>query len=85
MIAIGFGLAWVSYSLGLWGYSLIKGYNLGAKQIVSPTGFYSGKWPPAMAGNLQIIPDGSQADIQTTARYSATATIEELGDAMARP
>ena len=67
MIAIGFGLAWVSYSLGLWGYSLIKGYNLGAKQIVSPTGFYSGKWPPPAAGNTVIIPNGSQADVQTTA------------------
>ena len=67
MVAIGMGLAWLSYSLGLWGYSLIKGYNLGAKQIVSPTAFYSGKWPPQQAGNTVIIPNGSQADIQTTA------------------
>jgi hypothetical protein len=67
MVAIGMGLAFVSYSLGLWGYSLVRGYNLSAKQIISPTGPYTGKWPPPLAGNTVIIPNGSAADVQTTA------------------
>lgn len=65
MIAIGVILLWMSYGLGLWGVSLLKGWNLGFKQIWSPTAFYSGKWPPPLAGNTVIIPDGSASSSQS--------------------
>ena len=67
MVPIGFGLFWVGYALSTWGYFLVRGYNLSPKQIISPVGFYTGKWPPPKAGNTVIIPNGSAADTQTTA------------------
>ncbi len=63
MIAIGVFLAWAAFGLGVWGVALIKGWNLGAADIWSPTGYYRGKWPPATAGNTVIIPDGSAASL----------------------
>lgn len=40
MVAIGVGLVWLGYTTGLYGYCLIRGYNVTLKQLVSPT------WPP---------------------------------------
>jgi hypothetical protein len=67
MVVIGFGLAFVSYTFGLYGWSLVRGYNLTLKQLISPTQFYTGKWPPGPAGNEQIFPSGDKAGAQTTA------------------
>jgi len=61
MIAIGMGLAWLSYATGLWGYCLIRGYDISPKQIFSPVGFYAGPWPPPPASNTEIIPSGTPA------------------------
>lgn len=73
MVPIGFGLFWVGYALSTWGYFLVRGYNLSPKQIISPVGFYTGKWPPPKAGNTVIIPNGSKADTITTA-FTVTNT-----------
>ena len=67
MVVIGFGLAFVSYTFGLYGWSLVRGYNLTLKQLISPTSFYTGKWPPEKAGNTEIFPTGNAAGAQTTA------------------
>jgi hypothetical protein len=69
VIAIGFGLFWVSSGFVLYGYSLIRGYDLTIGNIMSPTHFYTGKWPPKPAGNTQIFPTGTAdpASVQTTA------------------
>lgn len=40
MVAIAIGLGWVSYTGGLWGYCLLRGYNVTFRQLLSPT------WPP---------------------------------------
>ena len=40
MAGIGIGLLYLSYSFGLWGYCLFKGYNVSFKQLFSTT------WPP---------------------------------------
>ena len=61
MIAVGMFLLFTGYGLGYWGYSMIRGYNLGFKQLFSPTGYYKGAWPPQLAGNTTIIPDGTPA------------------------
>ena len=39
MIPIGLGLAWAGYSLGIWGYCLVRGYNVSFMQCFKPT------WP----------------------------------------
>ena len=66
-------LVWAGYSVGLYGYSLVRGYNLTLAQMVSPTKWYSGQWPPAKAGNEQILPTGNAAGLQTTALVVANA------------
>lgn len=78
MIGIGVFLVWAAYGLGVWGVSLVKGWNLGFRDIWSPTGYYTGKWPPGLAGNTVIIPDGSKAatlsaDFETDASAGAAA------------
>jgi len=42
MAIIGIGLAWVSYTVGLYGYCLIKGYDISPKDL-----FNREAWPPA--------------------------------------
>lgn len=73
MVWLGFGIVWLGYGAGMYGYSLVRGYNLSAKQVFSPVGFYAGKWPPEMAGNTEILPTGKQGDTTTTALVLANA------------
>jgi hypothetical protein len=84
MIAIGVFLAWASYGLGVWGVALVKGWNLGARQIWSPTGYYTGKWPPALAGNTVIIPDGTAASA-ASASFQSSATGTSSGGGGSAP
>jgi hypothetical protein len=58
MIAVGFGLAWIGYTLGYWGLSMVKGWDLSFSQIASPTSYYKGAWPPPTAPNTILIPNG---------------------------
>ena len=73
MVWIGMGLVWAGYTAGLYGWSLVRGYNLTLAQMISPTKWYSGTWPPAAAGNTQIIPGGGAAGTQTTALVLANS------------
>jgi hypothetical protein len=43
MAAIGMALVFVGYSVGLYAYILIRGYNVSPKQLFSST------WPPILA------------------------------------
>lgn len=43
MLAIPIALVWLGYSAGLYGYCLLRGYNVTPKQLLSPT------WPPQTA------------------------------------
>lgn len=80
MIAIGVALAWAAFGLGVWGVVLIKGWNLGAPDIWSPTGYYHGKWPPALAGNTVIIPDGTKAStVSASFQTSSSGTSSSSG------
>jgi hypothetical protein len=90
VVWLGFGIIWAGYATGLYGYSLVRGYNLTLAQMVSPVKWYQGKWPPAEAGNTQILPSGTAAGIQTTALQVAnapagTATTKGGGTAPAQP
>lgn len=74
MVWLGFGILWIGYGTGLYGYLLIKGYNISAKQVWSPLAYYNGKLSDLQpAGNTSIIPSGGQADTQTTALVLANA------------
>jgi hypothetical protein len=39
MIVIGMGMAWVGYTVGIWGYCLVRGYNVKFTDLVKPV------WP----------------------------------------
>jgi hypothetical protein len=45
MTAIGVALLYASYTAGLYGYCLIKGYNVSFKML------FTGDWPPPTAGS----------------------------------
>jgi hypothetical protein len=60
VIALGFGIIWVGYAVGMTGYCWVKGYDLSFREIVFPTGFYTGAWPPAKVTDPTVlIPTGS--------------------------
>lgn len=62
MLAVGFLIMWGGYSVSLWGWCLIRGYNVTLGQLMSPTHPYgSGKgqsWPPPPIGSDVIFPGG---------------------------
>lgn len=74
MIAVAVFVAWAAYGLGIMGLSLIKGWNLGFKDIWSPVSFYSGKWPPALAGDCSIIPTGTAASLASSTSSGTSST-----------
>lgn len=41
MIALAVGLLWVAYTAGLYGYCLLRGYDITPKQLLSTS------WPPS--------------------------------------
>lgn len=43
MIALSLGLLFLSYTAGVWGYCLLRGYN------VTPVQLFSSTWPAAKA------------------------------------
>ena len=59
MVAVAFALIWAGYSTSLWGWCLLRDYDLTFGQLVSPTHPYSGAWPPAKIPATQIWPGGS--------------------------
>lgn len=74
MIVLGIGLVWAGYTVGFYGYCLVKGYNVKFSQLVSPTGYYKGNWPPPVniPGDT-IFPNG-----QTGTGTSTTTTPSQM-------
>ncbi len=61
MVAVGMLLIWGGYSVGLWGWCLLRDYDLTFGQLTSPVHPYSGAWPPAKIPGTQIWPGGAAA------------------------
>lgn len=59
MVAVGMLLIWGGWSVGLWGWCLLRDYDVTFGQLVSPAHPYSGAWPPAKIPATQIWPGGS--------------------------
>jgi hypothetical protein len=80
MLPVGMLLTWAGYSVSLWGWCLIRGYNVTLGQLMSPAHPYgSGKgeaWPPPLMSPNQIFPGkntGESAPAATPAAAPATA------------
>jgi hypothetical protein len=52
-------LIWGGWSLGLFGWCLLRDYDVTLGQLVSPTHPYRGAWPPAKIPPGQIWPGGA--------------------------
>lgn len=66
-------LGWAGYALMWRGYSMVRGYDLSNSDIISPTHYYKGAWPPPPAGNATIFPTGSTDNAgASTAATNAT-------------
>jgi len=54
MAGIGIGLVWIAYTAGLYGFCLVRGYNVTPKQLLDmktwPPGTKAAKKAPANAG-----------------------------------
>lgn len=65
MLPAGMLLMWAGYSVSLWGWCLLRGYDVTLGQLMSPTHPYgSGKgqpWPPKLIGPDVIWPGGRSA------------------------
>jgi hypothetical protein len=83
MIPLAFLISWLGYGAGYWGYSLVKGYNLSLSQLVSPVNYYTGVWPPAIAGNDTIIPGGNTASLANANSFNTSTAITDTGAAPA--
>lgn len=67
MPAIGFGLAWAGYTLGMWGFCLIRGYNITLAELANPVHILN--WQKAIQETVpqgQILPGHSAAKTTTT-------------------
>lgn len=53
MVAIAIGLLWAGYTGGLWGYCLLRGYDVTFQQLLSRT------WPPNSQPESGFGPGGS--------------------------
>lgn len=59
MPAIGMGLIWAGYTGALWGYCLIRGYDVTLGQLANPVHILNWKTATAnLTPNTQIVPGG---------------------------
>lgn len=79
MLPVGMLLTWAGYSVGLWGWCLIRGYNVTLGQLMSPAHPYGSAkgqaWPPPLMSPNQIFPGkntGESGPVATTAPAATT-------------
>ena len=67
MIAIGFGLAWAGYAIGMWGYCLVRDYNVTFADLFKATwpGLAAGTGPGTVSSQVVPSPTGQPGPAQT--------------------
>lgn len=55
MTALGLGAAWAAYTVGIWGYCLVRGYNVTFVQL------FKGVWPAGSGNPGDASPGGGSA------------------------
>jgi hypothetical protein len=56
VVAIGMGLLFAGYAVAIWGYCLVRGYDVTFAQVFSPT------WSPAATFQQGTKSPGTQTD-----------------------
>ena len=78
MPAIGMGLIWAGYTGALWGYCLIRGYDVTLGQLANPVHILNWKTATAnLTPNTQIVPGGQN----TPAAPSTPGTAQQVANA----
>lgn len=57
MAGIGIAIIWVGYTFGLYGYCLVRGYNVTVKQLLSTS------WPPSTVADKSQEDQGGPRDV----------------------
>lgn len=72
------GLIWGGWTLSLWGYCLIRGYDVTLGQLINPVHVLNWKTATAqLTPNTQIVPGGQN----TPASSSAPGTAQQVANA----
>lgn len=65
MVAAGMLIIWGGYSISLWGWCLLRGYDITFGALVSPVHPYGSRkgqpWPPPVLDPSQVFPSGRRA------------------------
>lgn len=73
------GMLWSAYTLMFWGFSLVKGYDIGIAEIVVP-GRYKKSWPPPIVKDpaerekAQVAPGQHPGDMPWTYPHDNTSS-----------
>lgn len=61
MIALGFGVMWLGYLQGIYGWTLLKGYDIRWRDLANPIHPYQwpGKNSPPLIPKGQVLPKSS--------------------------
>lgn len=59
------GLMWGGYTLILWGYCKLQGYDVSLTELVMP-GKYKGKWPPPLIDDSAGLGGSASEDLGGT-------------------
>jgi hypothetical protein len=78
VIVIGIGITWLGYAIFMRGYTMVKGYNLSLGDLLSPSDYYKGKWPPPTAPDTVIFPTGKGGG-GTASTSSTSSTTTQVG------
>lgn len=64
MIPIGLGMVWAGYTLGIWGYCLVRGYDVTFMQLFKPVWPGTGKQAaPAPAPATGPAPESPRSPV----------------------
>ena len=78
MVPIGMVIVWISYTTGIWGYCLVRGYNVKFTQLFGatwPSGKLNLATPAQIANVVQLAthPPGLTANVSPTPTGQAPA------------
>jgi hypothetical protein len=77
------GIVWLGYSLGLWGYCLVRGIDVKLSQLVNPVHPFDGLWAPGLIPGTMIFPDGSSGT--GAAAKSGPGSLQAVGQQLTAP
>ena len=74
MPAIGIGVTWLGWAVSLYGYCLVRGYNVKFTDLINPLHPWPGPWPPPLITNGSEVLPGQTVTGQTGSSQPPAAT-----------